>query len=261
MNKTSLTLALAVAAASLLAAAPAQAAAPRYGAYASVYGAGFQGGEGSFNAMVNSPANSKYAYGWAQASLADGTLHSAASAIQQFCAQRGCTTKTGTTSVVRYWDTVTFNNGVNMGLAKLHISVDGTLSPVGANASMRFYAGYAHSDFFSHVDQLAPSIALGSGTTQLGDELFVPLGKSTYFVFAELYTSASAVFSQTGGGWNASADFGNTLHFNWELPDGVTVSSASGRFMTAPVPEPATWAMAGAGLLALGWLQRRRRPA
>lgn len=26
------------------------------------------------------------------------------------------------------------------------------------------------------------------------------------------------------------------------------------------VPEPSTWAMAGAGLLCLGWLQRRRRP-
>lgn len=254
-HKTSLTLLLAVAASAWLAVAPAQAAAPHYGSYAGVYGGTRSGGEGSFNAMANTLAtHSKYSYGWGMASLADGTIHAASSATP--CP--GCHAKTGTSSLVRYWDTVTFRNGLNLSLVELGVSIDGTLTPGNSHASARFYIGHAHPDFFDRLDTYAPSVALTSGTTVLGDELFIPLGDATYFVFAELYTSAVAL--PYAGSPNASADFGNTLHFNWTLPEGVTTSSASGQFMTSAVPEPSAWMMAGAGMLLLGALQRRRRP-
>ncbi|KQY88515.1 PEP-CTERM sorting domain-containing protein [Pelomonas sp. Root1444] len=252
-HKTSFTLLLAVAASAWLALSPARAATPNYGAYAGVYGGSRMGGEGSFSAMANTlPTHGKYSYGWGQALLGDGTLHAASGATP--CPS--CHAKTGTNSVARYWDTVTFHNGKNLGLVELSVSIDGTLTPGNSQASARFYVGHAHADFFDHLDAYAPAVALASGTTVLGDELFVPLGDATYFVFAELTTSAVAL--PYAGSPNASADFGNTLHFRWTLPDGVTTSSASGQFMTAAVPEPSSWMMAGTGLLALGWLQRRR---
>jgi len=253
MNRqTSFTLLAAVAASAWLATAPAQAVTPNYGAYAGVVG-GRNGGEGSFQAMVNTGPSHKYDYGWAMAALGDGTLHAAASAVR--C--EGCRTKTGTSAVARYWDTVTFQNGANLGLAELSVSIDGSLSPLGAQASVRWYVGPARADFFDRLSDFAPAVALASGTTVLGDELAIPLGNTQVFIFAELYTSALAVPGV--GGWDSSADFGNTLHFNWTLPEGVTTRSASGQFMTAAVPEPSTWAMAGVGLAMLGWLQRRRR--
>jgi len=255
MNKTCLTLALALASATLLTTA-AQAALPGYGSYAGTSGGSRSGGEGSFAAMANTPSYYKYSYGWAQAGLGDGTLHAASSAVS--CPP--CRAHTSAQSMARYWDTVTFHNGQNIGLAQLSVSIDGTLTPGGfAQASARFYVGAAHADFFSRLDQYAPSVALKSGTTVLGDELAIPLGDTTVFIFAELYTSALASYHMPGQ--QTSADFGNTLHFNWVLPEGVTVSSASGQFMTSAVPEPSSWAMAGLGVMALVAFRRRRRGA
>ena len=257
MTTTSLTmtLTLALAGALLAAAGPAQAAPVHYGSYAGTTGGASSGGEGSFSAMANTPSYYKHSYAWAMGGLGDGTLHAAASATP--CP--GCNAKTGAESVARFWDTVTFRNGMNLGLAQLSVSIDGTLTPGNAQASARFYVGAARADFFDRLNFYAPSVALQSGTTVLGDDLAIPLGDTTVFIFAELYTSAVAL--PYAGSPNAMADFGNTLHFNWTLPEGVTTASASGQFMTQAVPEPATWAMTGAGLALLGWMQRRRREA
>lgn len=232
----------------------AQALAPNYGSYAGTTGGSRSGGEGSFSAMANTPAYYKYAYAWAQAGLGDGTLHAASSAIS--CPP--CRTHTGAQSVARYWDTVTFSNGQNLGLAQLSVSIDGTLTPGGfAQASARFYVGYAHADFFDRLDVYAPSVALKSGTTVLGDDLAIPLGNTQVFIFAELYTAASTSYHMPGQ--QTSADFGNTLHFNWVLPEGVTTSSASGQFMTSAVPEPGSALLLACGLGGLGLLKLRRR--
>jgi hypothetical protein len=53
-------------------------------------------------------------------------------------------------------------------------------------------------------------------------------------------------------------DFGNTATLSYTAPDGALVTSRSGVFpgTTAAVPEPGTWALALAGLAALG-LRRR----
>jgi hypothetical protein len=169
-----------------------------------------------------------------------------------------CRTHTGAQSVARYWDTVTFRNGQNLGLAQLSVSIDGTLTPGGfAQASARFYVGHAHADFFERLDFYAPSVALQTGTTVLGDDLAIPLGDTKVFIFAELYTSAWTSYHLPGQ--QTSADFGNTLHFNWVLPEGVTTSSASGQFMTSAVPEPTSALLLACGLGGMGLFRLRRR--
>jgi hypothetical protein len=65
-----------------------------------------------------------------------------------------------------------------------------------------------------------------------------------------------------GGGF--FADFAHTAHLDMLLPDGLTYTSASGVFLTAPttpsgVPEPATWATMLLGFAAIGVSVRRKR--
>jgi len=59
-----------------------------------------------------------------------------------------------------------------------------------------------------------------------------------------LYLYAYLSVSAQSGSW---ADYGSTTKFLWDLPEGWTYTSASGRFSSAgpltPVPEPATWAL------------------
>jgi hypothetical protein len=58
-------------------------------------------------------------------------------------------------------------------------------------------------------------------------------------------------------GGTSFADFGHTVRFEWDLPEGVAFTSASGQFLAA-VPEPGTWAFMLSGLAAVGRLARRR---
>lgn len=225
-----------------------------FGAYVGASSGGWRGGSGHFSANVTSLPN-RYSQNWAAASLADGKLHASATATRMSCGPRGCHTKTGGTATAIYWDTISFVNGQNIGLADIELSIDGIMSEQGSQASVRWYIGNKPGGFWSDVDRYAETHRLSNGTTVIDDGLVLPLGNSTFFVYAELTVSALAVGNWEGGGWDAVADFGNTLHFNWTLPEGVSYSSASGQFMTA-VPEPAAWLLMSGGLA--GLLLRRR---
>ena len=62
---------------------------------------------------------------------------------------------------------------------------------------------------------------------------------------------------------DASADFFNTAYLTLDIPDGVILTSASGVFLTEPysetsVPEPASMALFGIGILGTLVVRRRR---
>lgn len=56
--------------------------------------------------------------------------------------------------------------------------------------------------------------------------------------------------------WGTSCDFSHTLQAGLDLPAGVTVTSESGVFLTAAVPEPASIALLACGLLTIAWRRR-----
>jgi hypothetical protein len=62
-------------------------------------------------------------------------------------------------------------------------------------------------------------------------------------------------------GLTAEIDASHTARVSYTLPDGYTLGSQSGVFLTAPVPEPSTTALALAGGALLAGLLRRRSKA
>lgn len=235
-------------------ASTAAAATPKFGAFVSVLSGGMEGGEGHSSAARSHA--SAYTRATGSAALADGALHSFASALRPPCER--CS-RTGAQGTVAYWDTVTFHNGINISLlANTGLRIDGVLDGAFAQAGYRWYFGSPKTDFFERLNDYAPGHALRNGDTLVDDGLIVPIGGTrTYFVYAELSTYAQGT---TLG--DSVADFGNTLRFQWTLPEGLSVRSASGVFMSAtPVPEPSSWALMLAGLAGTATIAGRRRNA
>jgi hypothetical protein len=77
----------------------------------------------------------------------------------------------------------------------------------------------------------------------------------------EVLLFRSALNVQAYGLGLGGSDFGNTARLSVVLSDGLSLSSASGAFLSqaAPVPEPGSAAMTLLGLVALGSLAARRR--
>jgi hypothetical protein len=242
---------------------PAQAATP-FGAYAELDTLNLpltDGGQGSVAASRSYqnyfPSTNYGDATYAAASLRDGKLHASAMVTWPSCDPLAhvCDAASGGAHAAM-WDTVTFKSVDGgplevIGLIPTSLEIDGHLSEVGATAMYRSYFG-SNPDY-SPADM--PWEVLGDGTRESLDSLFVPLGTGPMYVYFELWVTA------TSGSGDATADFGNTMSFNWELPEGVIAESASGVFLkggAAAVPEPATWAMMILGFGLVGMAVRRR---
>ncbi|WP_457418592.1 PEP-CTERM sorting domain-containing protein [Roseateles sp. P5_E7] len=82
--------------------------------------------------------------------------------------------------------------------------------------------------------------------------MVVPNTSFTFWATVELQTYIYPV------GLNAEIDASHTARVSYSLPTGYTLGSQSGVFLTAPVPEPSTTALALAGGVLLVGLLRRR---
>jgi hypothetical protein len=219
------------------------------------------GGAGSFSASKNyiagSGANGVTEY--AAANLVDGKLHASSLATHATCERDSCD-QIGGASYAAMWDTVYFHSKdggplENISLIPLFLDIDGDLGGLFAKAKFRTYYGPDSDYSFSDMEWQD----LSSGKLETLDSLVVPLTNAPIYVYFELWTEAMSV--GIPGDEVSRADFGNTMSFNWILPDDVVAESASGVFMTglgSAVPEPATWAMMITGFGLVGVALRRR---
>ncbi len=239
----------------------AQAVAP-FGAYAELeFGDRpiSDGGVGSFSASKSFESYNSLGdgvVGSSRADMATAKLHSFSRVNLESCieSQGICSEPIHIVSKAAMWDTITFHSKdggpvQNISLLPTYLEIDGHLQGDGARAMYRTYWGYDPNYDVSSL----PWEDLGDGTRESLDSLIVPVGENPLYVYFELRTSASihGVFDEV-----SNADFGDTMSFNWVLPDDLTFTSASGTFLTGgvdAVPEPASWAMmiVGFGLVGL----------
>ncbi len=115
----------------------------------------------------------------------------------------------------------------------------------GSSATSRFYVGTNPEGWRNAI-----TLDAKNSSREISSTFLVPAHGQSLVVY--IYGSLS-VFAEGG----AVADFSHTARFNWDLPMGVTATSASGHFMTAAVPEPSTYGLMLAGLAVLPWARRR----
>ncbi len=120
----------------------------------------------------------------------------------------------------------------------------------GATAQSSYYIGTSSNGWYAPTTR-----SLSTGRVEVAGSVQARDGQPiTLYVFGELSVSA-----RSGG----MADFSHTMSFHWDLPQGWTYTSASGRFSPAPapVPEPTSMALMACGLMGLTLLLRRRGSA
>lgn len=143
---------------------------------------------------------------------------------------------------------------------RLDFSIDGTLSSPSFEQSLlsvvaRATVRLTDLDLGRRVELTwlagtnAPGVYSLTLATQVGSNLKIE---------GSLAAGATVdAFARTGR--SAEADFYHSALYTL-VPSvaGLNTVGASGHNFLAPVPEPSGWALFGGGLLALGWLQRRR---
>ena len=165
-------------------------------------------------------------------------------------------------------DTLTFS-GLASGNNVIHfeLSVNGTTSwdpPPGVTLPGGFGSGSASMVIAKSTNVLANTSATFKVTDKtiartLVLDYAVTRSAPTFDFISNL--SARVDVAQLGLGrpvGSASMDLGNTAYLKVVLPEGVTMTSSSGVFLSQPVPEPETCAMLLAGLGLVGLMSRRR---
>jgi hypothetical protein len=162
-----------------------------------------------------------------------------------FCSYRA-------TSVASAWDIITLTNDTEeVQYVPFEFTADGSAS----NGDWGYASGFARYSFGSDATTWfsAPKVDITHAPLSVSQTLRLDPGQTlTRYWFAAIGAEASR-----GG----TADFGHTMRFTWEVPDGVSYTSASGSFMNgvpSAVPEPATWAMMIVGVGLVGATLRRR---
>lgn len=109
------------------------------------------------------------------------------------------------------------------------------------------YAGRQWSSPGAVSDTLSDSFVL-VGQDDLGDQW-----RASFDLQASLFTTHVVPGSRI--------DFGNSAYLDIRLPASAVFTSASGEFLTTPVPEPGAFVLMAAGLVAVWWpvACRRRR--
>lgn len=197
-------------------------------------------------------------YGRASSSMLFGDLHALADAGS--CSNSGPEDACGPFRTTIFagaaiWDTLRFEGGEAGQLIRPRLHIDG-VSMGAAYGRVRHYVGLS-DDPVGALNRLpGQGWTILSGNVDLEVDLAdIVLGFPWgWTVFIELDVSA-----REGFGGNV-ADFGNTARFQWELPQGVRYTSASGQFMTGvnSVPTAGALALASLGLLVAAAVKRQR---
>lgn len=168
-------------------------------------------------------------------------------------------------------DTFRFSDGAS-GTAYLDWSIDGTASaaegldlsfgvgvllfywvPPGAGVAEELIYAYTSSGFICDALLVETTCSVGSSFAAQGS-IPLPITSGDYFLQTALQSQAR----------DGTSNFGNTARLYLRTPDGVTIDSASGRFLASAtpisaVPESSANALLLAGLGVLGFVARRRR--
>lgn len=206
-------------------------------------------------ATTNSFANVNVK-GEASAALAGGSLHAYAWSSNNPTLRPGCrpdmlSCNWGTSAEAWFYDTITIvgNKDIDGMAVPWHWSVHGTTTRgkwwSGSAAYSYFYVGIDPEGWRS-----ATYLNAKNESREISSTFLLPGEGETL----KLYIYGSLLAFAEGG---AVADYSHTARFGWDLPDGVSYTSASGQFMAAAVPEPSSYALMLCGLAVLPWARRR----
>lgn len=253
------------------------------------------GGNCSGSVVMENPAtlSTLAAPSTASANIAQGTMR--ATAVGRSYASGADSLRVGTQSEAKLFDTLTVNGSwTGTKVVELRLTVDGSFTSNAtqpnwmstsvitalaiwdandgllADALVRVVQGNDGTPFIISQGSNDIAVTTNAVNTVFNDPTDVRITYSYLFGATEAnrsFSFLSRLYLEAGMGFGTNAtgplaeglvDFGNTAQLSLIVPDGVTVSSESGVFLTA-VPEPESYALMLAGLLAVGGAATLRR--